>query len=159
MATQAIVRALSTNEQAGNGGFTHEVAFGPGQNNLLSETAADTDMVFNLFETLPGDVIVKWALILDPAMKDASDSALNDTNFSFGDEDSASRFLSAVETNENGTEVLYTYGNTAYLYTAAKQVSVLIESMTLKSLSNIDTGKAVLLFELLRLQTLEKAIG
>jgi hypothetical protein len=157
MATQAKVRPLSTNEQAGNGGFTHEVTFGVGRDNLLSETTADADMTFNLFKTRAGDVIVKWALKLDPAFSDASDAAFNSVAFSFGDEDSGSRFLSAVQTNVNGTEVISTYGNTAYVYAAVKQVNVLIESMTAKSLSDLDAGKAVLLFELTRLDTLTKA--
>ena len=157
--TQAYVRPLTTNEQAGNGGFTHEIAFGVGTNNLLSNTTADEDMTFNLFKVKAGDVIVKWALKLDPAFSDASDAAFNSVAFSFGDEDSGTRFLSGVQTNVNGTEVISTYGNTAYTYAAVKQINVLIESMTAKSLSNIDAGKAVLMFELLRLETLTKALA
>lgn len=158
MATQAYVRALSTNEQAGNAGFTHIVVFGPGTSNPLNESTNDADTTFNLFKTLPGDVMVKAALVLNPALKDASDGTFNDTAFSFGDEDDDNRHIVNVQTNENGTEVLYTFDNTAYTYTAAKQLTVLIESMTAKKLSDIDTGQAVLLIQILRLQTLSKAI-
>lgn len=159
MATQAYVRALTTNEQAGNGGFTHEVTFGPGTSNPLAETTADTDTTFNLFKVIAGDVMVKAALILDPALSDASDAAFNSTAFSFGDEDDDDRFIDGVETNVNGTEVLHTYDNTAYgPYTATKQLTCLVESMTAKSLSNIDTGRLVLLIQILRLSTLAKAV-
>lgn len=159
MATQALVRALTTNEQAGQAGFTHMAEFGPGSLNLLSETTANTSMVFNLFKTIAGDVIVKWALILDPALQDASDAAFNSVAFSFGDEDTATTYLNAVQTNVNGTEVVYTYGNTAAIYTAVKQIKVTIASMSGKALSDIDAGKIVLLFEVLRLQTLSKAVS
>lgn len=158
MATQAYVNPLSTNEQAGNGGFTHEIAFGVATRNLLSETVADTDMTFNLFKVKGGDIIVKAALIADPAFEDASDAAFNSVAFSFGDEDLGTRFISAVQLDRNGTEVLWTYDNTAYgPYTAVKQLNVLIESMTAKSLSNIDIGRAILLIQVLRLSTLTKA--
>lgn len=154
---QAYVRALSTNEQAGMGGFTHVAIFGPTTTNLLNDTVADDDITFNLFEAPAGSVMIKWALVLDPAFKDASDAAFNSTAFSFGDAGSASRFLNGVQTNENGTEVIYTYGNTAYVYTAASQLSVLLESMTAKKLSDIDVGKAVLFFQLNQLEDFANA--
>lgn len=156
MATQLYLRPITTNEQAGNAGFTHEVVVANGTN--LTETATNTSMVFNLFKTHPGDTIVKWALIADPAFSDASDAAFNSTSFSFGDEDSATRFLSAVQLNVNGTEVLWTYGNTAYTYTAVKQITCTVNSMSAKALSDIDTGRAILLVDLLRLETLTKAV-
>lgn len=156
MATQIYLRPLTTNEQAGNAGFTHEVVFAAGTN--LTETTTNTAQTYNLFKTHAGDTIVKWALIADPAFKDASDAAFNSTAFSFGDEDSATRFLNAVQLNENGTEVLYTYGNTAYTYTAVKQITCTIASMSAKALSDIDTGRAILLVELCRLETLTKAL-
>lgn len=161
---QAFVRALTTNEQAGNAGFTHIVTFGNatagGGINALNDTVADEDIVFNLFKVQAGDIMVKAALIADPAFSDASDAAFNSTAFSFGDEDSAARFISAVQLNVNGTEVLWTYDNTVYgPYTAEKQLTVLIESMTAKKLSEIDTGRCVLLIHILRLPTLVKAVS
>jgi len=165
MATQAFVNVLTTNEQAGNGGFTHMLTFGPGSatarhqsSNYLSETTANTAMVFNLFNAKPGDVMVKAALIADPAFKDASDAAFNTTTFSFGDSGSATRHINAVELNENGTEVLYTFANTAYLYTALTQLTVTLGSQSGKKLSDIDVGRAALLIQILSLQTLDKSV-
>jgi hypothetical protein len=165
MATQANINVLSTNEQAANGGFTHAVLFVPGSatarhqsSNYLSETTANTSMVFNLFKTKPGDVIVKWGLVLDPALKNSGDTAFNSTTFSFGDEDTATTYLNAVQTNENGTEVIYTYGNTAAVYTAIKQLTATVNAMSGKSLSSLNTGRIILLIELLRLQTIPKSI-
>jgi hypothetical protein len=146
MATQHNARALTTNEQAANGGYTHILVLNPVID--LTETTANTSMTFNVAPTIVGDTIVKYALYFQPALKDASDTAFNSTTVSFGDSSSATRFISGVQGNENGTEVIITFGNTAYTYTA----------MSGKSLSDIDTGQIVILFELLRHQTLAKAI-
>jgi hypothetical protein len=156
---QAFVRPLTTNEQAGNSGFTHEAVFGPGTSNPLNDSVADEDIIFNLFKFAPGDVMVKAALIADPAFKNTADAAFNSTAFSFGDEDLGTRFISGVELNENGTEVLYTYDNTAYgPYTAVKQATVLVESMAAKKLINLNVGRAILLIQVMRLTTLAKAV-
>lgn len=157
MATQAYVRALTTNEQAGNKAITHIATFGPSTDNLLSETTTNTATTFNLFKVAAGDVMVSAALIGDPAFDGAS---IATTTFSFGDEDSSTRFINAVELNVNGTEVLWTYDNTAYgPYTATKQLTVTIGSPgSGKSLSQLTTGRAILLIQILRLPTLAKAV-
>jgi hypothetical protein len=86
-----------------------------------------------------------------PALKDASDAAFNSTTMSFGDQDLATRFFAAVQTNENGAEVIDSYENTAYgPYTGVKQITWTVNSMTAKSLSELDVGKAVLMFKLNR---------
>lgn len=147
MATQLNVRPLTTNEQASSG-YTHEAVIKAGVD--LTETAADADMTFNLFKTKAGDVIEKMALHLAPAFKDASDSNFNDTQISVGDEDDDDRFIDGVQCNENGTEVIDTFENTAYKYAAEKQITALVESMTAKKLSELDVGKAIILFKLNR---------
>lgn len=147
MATQLNVRAL-TNQEAAISGYTHEVVIEATKD--TTETATDTDMTFNLFKTQAGDVIEKVSLHFDPAFSDASDAAFNDTAFSVGDEDSATRFMSAVQGNVNGTEVLNTFENTAYAYSAVKQVTAKVESMTGKALADLDGGKAVILFKINR---------
>lgn len=147
MATQLNVRAL-TNQEAAISGYTHEAVIEPIKD--LTETTTNTAMVFNLFKTQAGDVLEKCSLHFDPALKDASDAAFNDNTVSVGDEDSATRFMSAVQGNENGTEVLNTFENTAYAYSAVKQITATVNSMSAKSLSNLDTGKIIILFKLNR---------
>lgn len=145
---QAKVHTLSTNEQAAMSGMTHAIAFGPNTSNQLSDAVVAEDMVFNLFTPVVASVMVKWALICDPALSCSTDAAQNTTAVSFGDAGSATRFLSAVQVNLNGTPTLYTYGNTAYVYTTGSLLSVLITSMSAKKLSSLDTGKVVLAFQL-----------
>ena len=141
------VQPLSTNEQA-DGGYTHCLVLEPAD--FADTTTADEDKTITIFTAMAGDVIEKSKLELVTAFKDASDAAFNSTLFTFGDEDDPDRFLS-VQVNENGTEVLSSFENTAYgPYTAAKDITITLESMAAKSLSNLDTGKLVLLFTLNR---------
>jgi YD repeat-containing protein len=156
MATQHNARCLSTNEQAGNGGYTHIVVLNPVTD--LTETTNNTSMTFNIAPTIAGDTIVKYALRLQPALKNSADAAFNSTTVSFGDASSATRFISGVETNENGTEVIHTFGNTAYTYTAAGQLTVTVNAMSGKNLAALNTGQLVIMFELLRHATLGQAI-
>jgi hypothetical protein len=156
---QAHVDALSTNEQAGLGGFTHAASFGNSTTNPLADSVNDEDIIFNLFTVPAGSVMVKWALVLSPAFSKTGDTAFNDTKFTFGDDNSTTRYLNGVQMNVNGTEVLYTYGNTAFVYTPGTYtLQVLIESMTAKKLSELNNGKAVLLFEIAPLQTAADAM-
>jgi hypothetical protein len=148
MATQLNVRPLTNQEQAASG-YTHEAVIKAGTD--LTESTANTSMVFNLFKTQAGDVMEKAHLHLFPAFKDASDAAFNSDTMSFGDEDLATRFFSAVQTNENGTEVIDSFENTAYgPYTGVKQITWTVNSMAAKKLSDLDVGKAILLFKLNR---------
>lgn len=149
MATQLNVRILTNQEQAANGSMTHIATLKAGTD--LTETTVNTSQVFNLFKTQAGDVIEKAHLHLFPAFSDASDAAFNSTTMSFGDEDDATRFFSAVQTNVNGTEVIDSFENTAYgPYTGEKQILWTVNSMAAKALSNLDVGKATLMFKLNR---------
>jgi hypothetical protein len=152
MATQLNLRPLTTNERAENSGFTHIAVF---DHSDLTETTANTSQVFNLTKAQPGDVVVKYALRLQPAFKDSADAAFNSTAFSLGDEDLATRFFSAVQTNENGTEVIHSFTNTAFgPYTAEKQLTATFAAMAAKNLAALNTGRAVLLIEILQLDVL-----
>lgn len=149
MATaQLNVRPLTTNEQAASG-YTHEATIKAIDD--LTETTNNTDMVLNLFKTQAGDVMEKAALHFSPAFQDASDTAFNSTTFDFGDEDDTDRFFSGVEGNVNGTEVIDSFENTAYgPYTSAKQILATVHSMSGKALSDLDLGRAIILFKLNR---------
>lgn len=129
-------------------GYTHEAVIEATKD--TTETTANTSMVFNLFKTQAGDVIEKCSLHFDPAFSNSADPAYNDNTFSVGDEDLATRFMSAVQGNINGTEVLNTFENTAFAYTAVKQITATVNSMAAKSLSNLNLGKAIILFKLNR---------
>lgn len=121
-------------------GFTHKAVV---THTDITETAADTDQTIALLTVAAGDVVDKAAYKLVTAFSDASDAALNDTKVSVGDGGDVDRFVTASQVNVNGTEVLYkANANTAsYAYTAADTVDLLVESMTAKSLSDLDAGE------------------
>lgn len=137
----------------------------PGQNFVtylqagdFTETTANTAQVIELFDVIAGDMITGMASYLETPLADASDAAFNSCTLSLGDGADADRYLGAVETNVNGTEIIFaaTTGTTAvdavtadkvpYAYNAADTVDATIGSMASKSLSNIDTGKVWIVF-------------
>jgi hypothetical protein len=154
----AKVRALTTNERAGQL-FTHEATFGPsGDNSFSTQTTNADGIIFNILPAAnTGYVLTRWAMILDPALSNSADAAFNDCAASFGDAGSATRYISAVQTNINGTEVIYTHGSTPNLYTSDSQIQFLIASMTAKKLSDLNLGKIVLKFSVQGLKGLADA--
>lgn len=72
----------------------------------LTEETNDTDQTLTLFTAKAGQSVRFVKSILEQALKDASDSALNDTKVSIGISGNTDLFLAATQVNENGTEVL-----------------------------------------------------
>jgi hypothetical protein len=130
---------LPANTKAATG-FTHQVVV---THTDLTESTVDTDQTIALLSVVAGDVVEKAAFKLVTAFEDASDAAFNDTNVSVGDGGDTDRFIASTEVNENGNEVDFAANanTTAYAYTEADTVDLLVESMTAKSLSNIDAGE------------------
>jgi hypothetical protein len=121
-------------------GFTHKAIV---THVDITESTADTDQTIALLSVAAGDVVEKAAYKLVTAFSDASDSALNDTKVQVGDGGDTDRYIAATQVNVNGTEVLFAANanTTAYAYTATDTVDLLVESMTAKSLSELDAGE------------------
>ncbi len=121
-------------------GFTHKAIV---THVDITESTADTDQTIALLSVAAGDVVDKAAYKLVTAFSDASDSALNDTKVQVGDGGDTDRYIAATQVNVNGTEVLFAANanTTSYAYTAADTVDLLVESMTAKSLSDLDAGE------------------
>jgi hypothetical protein len=128
------------NETKAATGFTHKAIV---THVDLTETTADTDQTIALLSVVAGDVVQKAAFQLVTAFSDASDAAFNDTQVQVGDGNDTDEYIAATQVNENGTEVLFAANvNTVpFAYTAADTVDLLVESMTAKSLSNLDAGE------------------
>ena len=128
------------NETKAATGFTHKAIV---THVDLTETTADTDQTIALLSVVAGDVVEKAAFQLVTAFEDASDAAFNDTQVQVGDGNDTDEYIAATQVNENGTEVLFAANvNTVpFAYTAADTVDLLVESMTAKSLSNLDAGE------------------
>ena len=121
-------------------GFTHKVVV---THTDITESSADTDQTIAILSVAAGDVVEKAAYKLVTAFADASDAAFNDTKVQVGDGVDPDRYIAATQVNVNGTEVLYAANanTTAFAYTAADTVDLLVESMTAKSLSELDAGE------------------
>ena len=128
------------NETKAATGFTHKAIV---THVDLTESDADTDQTIALLSVVAGDVVQKAAYQLVTAFSDASDAAFNDTQVQVGDGNDTDEYIAATQVNENGTEVLFAANvNTVpFAYTAADTVDLLVESMTAKSLSNLDAGE------------------
>lgn len=146
------VYELPANTKAATG-FTHKAVV---THSDLTETTADTDQAIALLSVAAGDVVEKAAYKLVTAYSDASDAAFNDTKVQVGDGGDTDRFIAATQVNENGTEVLFAANanTTAYAYTAADTVDLLVESMTAKSLSELDAGEIHIYLAVTKLSSL-----
>jgi hypothetical protein len=128
------------NETKAATGFTHKAIV---THVDLTESTADTDQTIALLSVVAGDVVEKAAFQLVTAFSNASDAAFNDTKVQVGDGSDTDEYIAAKQVNENGTEVLFAANvNTVpFAYTAADTVDLLVESMTAKSLSDLDAGE------------------
>jgi hypothetical protein len=122
-------------------GFTHKAIV---THEDLTETTADTDQTLSLLALEAGDVVTTAAIKLVTPFEDASDAALDDTQVQLGDTGDEDEYIAATQVNENDTVVDFVAAAPASVplaYTATSAVELLVESMTGKSLSNIDTGE------------------
>ena len=143
---------LPANTKAATG-FTHQIVVA---HEDLTVSAADTDQTIAILSVAAGDVVEKAAYKLVTPFADASDAAFNDTKVQVGDGGDTDRFIAATQVNLNGTEVLFAANanTTAHAYTASDTVDLLVESMTAKSLSDLDTGEIHIYLAVTKLSSL-----
>ena len=134
-------------------GFTHKAIV---THEDLTLTTADADQTIALLSVAAGDVVEKAAYKLVTAFSDASDAAFNDTKVQVGDGTDTDEYIAATQVNVNGTEVLFAANvNTVpFAYTAADTVDLLVESMTAKSLSDLDAGEIHIYLAVTKLSSL-----
>lgn len=152
MATAIKYCRPQVDEEIGGGGG-YQKRWDLNWKDLLGVTiGANTDITFEIGHVKAGDQIVACHLHLTTPFKDASDSAFNSITLDFGDTDSATRYFSGVQIDENGTEVLDSYLDPTgdYIYTADKTLYVNLNSMSAKDLTNVDVGVLYLEFSFLR---------
>lgn len=151
---------LTTNERAETG-YTWAIEVTADD---LTESTANTAQT--LTTTIPiaaGDFCVSAGHYLTTPFKDASDSAFNTDTASIGDSvGGVATIYAALEMNVNGTEVLYKHvacSSTALSgFTSAAYVTVTFNSMSAKSLVNIDTGLVVFFIQLYKPSVLAGAL-
>lgn len=116
----------------------------------IANNTSNTTWPIALPQLAAGDEIMQMELHLITPFENTADAAFNSDTLSFGDAGSATRFFSAVELNKNGTYVVDSNYSTPFFYTAAGQFVLTMNSMTAKSLSNLNAGKAVIYVKLFR---------
>lgn len=108
----------------------------------LTEATANTAQTIEMTTLQVGEFVKAAGYKLETPFQDASDTDLNNTTISVGDGASDTRFITATQINENGTEVDYLRTAPTYTYAdATDTVDAKFGSMSGKSLSNIDTGE------------------
>jgi hypothetical protein len=149
-----------TYEERAAANFTHRFDFSFAD--IPAGIAANTSQVFGAANSPAGwkglpafkasDVSVRQELHVTEKFQNTADTALNTTTVSFGDAGSATRFFSAVETNQNGAAVVDTTpgASPSQVYTAPSQLQFTVNSLAGKSISNLNRGKLFILLQLQR---------
>lgn len=141
---------LTLEERAATG-MTHRLDFDV--SDIPTGIATNTAYTFNTapLPLLKAGMIVKRILAyLSIPLKNSADVNFNSTTLTLGDAGSATRWMNAVQLNENGTEVLTTFPGAAEntIYTGNSQIALTLGSMAAKSLSDLNTGKFYVLFSI-----------
>jgi hypothetical protein len=138
-----------TIEERAASGMTHRLDFDV--SDIPAGIATNTAYTFNT-APLPilraGMVVKRIHFYLSIPFKDTADAANNSTTINLGDAGSATRWMSGVQLNENGTEVITTFPGAAEntIYTSNSQIAFVLGSMAAKSLSSLNVGKFYCLF-------------
>jgi hypothetical protein len=151
-----LVRPLTTNERAEIQGFTHVAIVTA---NDLTQATAATAQTLDIVALKAGDIIYRALGVPAVPFQATSDPTLfNSDTVSVGDTAGVATHCAAQEANVNGT-VLRSMGNTAKLYAAADVLRVTFNSMTGKSLVNLNRGEYHVFFCLTRSDNLSNAIA
>lgn len=153
-------RPLLVEEIAGQFGFNKR--WDASYKDVLGVTiGVNTVMTFTIGKVVAGDQLVQAHLHLTTAFAVSGDAGFNSITLDFGDTGSATRYLSGVQIDVNGTEVIDSYMDPGSdnIYTAGDSLLVTLHSMALKDLTNVNIGKLYLEFTLLRHSALLKNPG
>lgn len=152
---------LSEQEASLCGEFTHMAVLTPDSflESAVAASAAtnNTSVTFPLFTTRRGDYIPAGsgcAFILVTPFQNTADAAFNDVQVRLGDANTDNGFLTATQVNINGTEVYQKYGGGSVLpitYDSAVVVNLIVASMSGKKLSDLNSGRLLILLRLVRI--------
>jgi predicted dinucleotide-binding enzyme len=108
----------------------------------LTQSADNTVQNITLATLPAGSVVNACAIKLVTPFEDSDDSAFNSTTLVVGDADTANRYLTSTELNENGTEVLFKSGaNENFANVTETAVVAGFDSMAAKALEDLDVGE------------------
>ena len=141
---------LTIDERAATG-MTHRLDFDV--TDIPASIATNTAYTFNT-APLPilkaGMVVKRIHFYLTTPLKDSTDVNYNSTTINLGEAGSATRWMSGIQLNENGTEVITTFPGATEntIYTGNSQIALTLGSMAAKTLSSLNVGKFYVLFSI-----------
>lgn len=145
----------TTTEERQQGGFTHRVTL---THTDLTQSAAATAQVIPLLALIAGLMVVKVATRLVTPFQNTADGAFNSAAITIGDGGTANLYLTSQETNANGTSIAAKAGTgTLKAYTGADSLNLTFNSMTGKSLVNLNAGALTVFLEVVNLVQLAGA--
>jgi uncharacterized membrane protein len=152
-----LIRALNTNERAENAGnYTHIAVITA--DDLTQATAAAAQTI-NLHALAKGDLILRAFGVPVVPFQNSLDAGFNSDTVSFGSASGGvAILLAATEANANGT-FLPINGVTPLLTTAADTLTITVNSMAGKSLSNINRGEYWVFYALFRSSVYSSAVA
>ncbi len=109
---------------------------------FIAQTTANTAQL----AAVPGGILAKTSVKLVSAelvvpFEDTADAAFNSNILTIGDTGSATRHLTTMQLNKNGTPAYLSHGTgTQQVYTAADTLGFTLASMASKSLSSLKKG-------------------
>ena len=116
--------------------------------------ANNTSKVFGagyLPVTKISDEVIEIFTYLTTPFQNTLDSGFSSTTLDVGDANSATRFASGIQINANGSFVTATHGSDKnYIYTAAVQLQINLNSMNMKSLSSLNAGRLYIEWNIFR---------
>ncbi len=152
MATPTL-QPLTENERAMFPGYTHSYVIDVTLGHVTT-AATNTAQTFTAFTTKDQDRIAKVGVVLTEKFQNTADAAFNSDALVVGITGTTNAFITTMELNANGSVVDAGYSTGSSLpYTATSAVAVLVTlaSMSGKSLSNLNAGRVVVLFDLFRI--------
>jgi len=151
-----LLRPLTTNERAETPGFTHVARITA--DDLTQATAAAAQTI-DLCTLNKNDIILRAAGYIRVPFENTLDAAFNTSTVSIGDTGGVAALAAAGEANKNAATPVNTLGSTAKIYTAADTLRVTVNSMSGKSLVNINRGEYYVFVSLSRLAFVANAMA
>jgi hypothetical protein len=158
----AFMRPLTTNERAETSGFTHVARITA--DDLTNPTAAAAQTI-DLAPLAKGDIILRAAgyirVPFTALLAGSPDAAFNDIQVSVGDTSGVAALVPAAQAAGTAATPVNSVSTTTTpkIYTAADTLRMTVNSMTGKSLVNVNRGEYYVFVALSRLSEVANAIA
>lgn len=123
-----------SSEETRQHGYTHKIVV-----DISDLKSASSPL--KLMAIKAGQVLRATALRLDRALENIGDPQYKKCEIKLGDKEKADKYLTATETNKNGTYVKCKATNIVHAYTTDDHLLLTVETQATKSLSSLTHGQ------------------